>query len=239
MNNDELLKIRREIYSKKGFYIFKNFIAENDLNILVENWTSDIAFSFSDFVPNKDVKPGTDPYAYFRPSEKDFAYCTQIWNKPLDDLMHSYVYQAQFIRNKIEGNPIFLGLHESTGKALQYRVCRTVSSGPIVNKHADFFDEHRNDPTGDHLFDPSKVQLTLFLSNFDKDYKDGGFKLWLDDTKPTLFGDEVNVDAGDLVVWRYSIPHEVSNVTCIDPKIGFLRVIFPQFDIQSNKEISI
>ena len=108
------------------------------------------------------------------------------------------------IRNQIEGQPIYSGLHESTGKAMQYRVCRTVSSGTVVNKHADFFDEYRKDPTGNHAFDPSRLQLTLMLSQFGEDYSAGGFKLWLKDKSAELIGQDITANAGDLIIWRYS-----------------------------------
>lgn len=226
-----LLEIRKSIYGAKGFWIFRNFLSKDDLNAIQNCWTSDISFEFSDFISNRDVTVGCPPYVYNRPSPDDFAYCTHIWNEPIDDLLHSYAYKAQLIRNEVEGNPLFQGLHETTGKALQYRVCRTVSSGTVVNKHADFFDEYRKDPTGNHAFDPSRVQLTLMLSEYGRDYSEGGFKLWLDDERPTLFGEDIKLNAGDLIVWRYSIPHEVSDVVSHDCRFGFLRVIFPQFDI--------
>lgn len=69
------------------------------------------------------------------------------------------------------------------------------------------------------------------LSEYGRDYSEGGFVLWLDDEKPTLFGEDIKLNAGDLIVWRYSIPHEVSDVVSHDCRFGFLRVIFPQFDI--------
>jgi hypothetical protein len=224
-------EVRKSIYSTKGFWIVRNFLPQNDLKAIQDCWTSDIAFDFSDFIANREVKVGSPPYLYNRPSPDDFAYCTHIWNDPVDELLHSYAYQAQMIRNQVEGNPLYDGLHETTGKALQYRVCRTTSSGKVVNKHADFFDEFRKDPTGNHAFDPSRVQLTLMLSNFGKDYSQGGFKLWLNEHAPSLFGEDIPSQAGDLIVWRYSIPHEVSDVVVHNETLGFLRVIFPQFDI--------
>lgn len=225
------LEIRKSIYGGKGFSIFRNFLPIQDLKAIQDCWTSDISFEFSDFIPNRDVTVGCPAYLYNRPSPKDFAYCTHIWNEPIDDLLHSYAYQAQMIRNQVEGNPLYQGLHEMSGKALQYRVCRTVSSGTVVNKHADFFDEFRKDPTGDHAFDPSRVQLTLILSEYGKDYTGGGFKLWLDEDKPMLFGEDIIVNAGDLIAWRYTVPHEVSDVVVQNATYGFLRVIFPQFDL--------
>jgi len=230
MVEDDLKAIRSAVYGPKGYHIVSNFIDKQHLETIKSTWTSDIRYHFDDFKRNKEVGPGTSAYAYFRPTTEDFAYCTHIWNDPLDELLHTYAYRAQFIRNHIEGCALYSGLHEASGKALQYRVCRTVSAGQVVNKHADFFSEYRSDPTGDHTFDPSRVQITLMLSDYDKDYTNGGFKLWVMDDEPILFGHDVEARAGDLIVWRYSIPHEVGNVVALDKEIGFLRVIFPQFD---------
>ena len=141
------------------------------------------------------------------------------------------------MRNFIEGKPVNKGLHEASGVALQYRVCRTVSSGQVVKKHADFFEEYRRDPTGDHSFDPIKLQATVFLSDYGVDYRDGGFFLWDENfSTPRLFGRDISVNAGDLVFWRYSQSHEVRDVSVINSKLGFLRVIFPQFDTKIAEE---
>ena len=72
---DIMKKAKYEIYSNKGFFIFKNFIQDDDLKKIVSVWTQNISFEFDDFKHNKDVR-GTNKYAYFRPSPDDFAYCT-------------------------------------------------------------------------------------------------------------------------------------------------------------------
>ena len=234
MTSHRVEEIRKEIYNKNGFHIIRNFIDAKNLLHIRNAWTSDIAFNFDDFKKNQEIVPGTNAYAYFRPTKMDFSFCTHIWNRPYDEILHSFAYKAQIFRNEIEGKALYHGLHEASGKALQYRVCRTVSDGIVVKKHADFFNELRSDPTENHSFDPSRIQLTLLLSDFDIDYRSGGFKLWINQTEPILFGDDVRVCAGDLIAWRYSIPHEVSGVKCLDPKFGFLRVIFPQIDIRKK-----
>lgn len=228
--SEQVNEIRNAVYGDKGFYVSKSFINNDIANAIAEGWTHNVKYWFSDFIPNKEVEPGTPPYAYFRPGEDDFAYCSHIWNDPIDERMHEIAYQAQILRNKIEGQPIYYGLHEAHGRALQYRVCRTVSSGVVVKKHADFFNEFRHDPTGNHDFDPSRLQLTLMLSTYGKDYVNGGFKLFNKDNGHTLFGRDIEITPGDLIIWRYSISHEVSDVEALNYDYGFLRVIFPLYD---------
>ncbi|MEM0912904.1 MAG: 2OG-Fe(II) oxygenase [Pseudomonadota bacterium] len=232
----QVTDIRSAVYYEQGYYVFKNFIGKSDIEPTCQLWTSNVGYQYHDFVRNTEVRPGSPNYAYRRPSESDFAYCNHIWNPALDQKLHHWAFDIQQLRNSIEGHPNYYGLHESTGAALQYRVCRSVSSGQIVHKHADFFSEYRSDPTGDHRFDPRRCQATLFLSDYGKDYTDGGFKLWRDNNaEPILFGKNVECSAGDLVIWRYSIPHEVSGLKCINADKGFLRVIFPLFDMPEGE----
>ena len=230
------IDIRSNIYGKSGFSVIENFIPKDKVESIRNNWNQDISFYFSDFIKNSDVTTGVPKYLYNRPTKDDYAYCTHVWNKPVDELLHEYSFKIQMMRNILEGNPLYYGLHESTGKALQYRVCRTLSNSIVVKKHADFFEEYRRDPTGSHSFDPSRIGATLFLSDYGTDYQDGGFKLWSDTNDSyVLFGRDVNVSSGDLVFWRYSLSHEVSGVTPIHHNNGFLRVIYPLFDV-SYKE---
>lgn len=229
---DSIIDVRKHIYHDAGFYTIKNYLNTDELKLIRENWSDDIAYEFHNFIKNLDVRPGTPPYVYNKPSKDDFAYCTHIWNEPYDQLLHAKAVNVQLLRNQVEGKPLYHGLHESTGMALQYRVCRTVSSSHVVKKHADFFDEYRHDPTGSHQFDPSRLQATLFLSDYDVDYTNGGFILWDDERKVArVFGRDVPVKAGDLVFWRYSLPHEVNHVSSKNDQFGFMRVIFPLFEI--------
>ena len=224
---------RRAIYNGTGYYVIKNFISHPDLSSTTDFWTRDIGSSFYPFVKNTEVNVGTPRYKYNRPTDADFAYCTHIWNDPIDERMHEYVVVANMIRNQIMSKPLYFALHESTGQALQYRVNRTVSNDQVVKKHADYFSEYRADPTGCHDFDPSRLELTIFLSEYEHDYTSGGFYFYNkgEHHDPILFGRDNDVGAGDLVIWRYSVFHEVKNVCALSDQ-GFLRVIIPTYDIK-------
>lgn len=234
----DLPVLRRALYHEPGFVRFEGFVPREEVALLQDVWTDKaLSYHYHDFIPNKAVEPGTPDYLYNRPSPEDFAYCHHIWNPPRDVVLHGHAWRVQQLRNRLEGKPLYHGLHECTGQALQYRVCRTVSKGTVVKPHADFFDEYRHDPTGDHAFDPVRLQATLFLSDHGSDYTEGGFKLWDEGRQAyRVFGRDVAVAAGDLVLWRYSIRHEVSDVTALNHRIGFMRVIFPLFDIDAATE---
>jgi len=238
LDNNKISKIRRAVYGTTGFYVFKDFITPDEASIIKNNWTSNVAYEFHDFIKNKDIAPGSPKYLYNKPTIDDFAYCTHIWNKPIDELLHEKSLLIQLTRNQIEGKPIYTGLHESSGKALQYRVCKTVTNTTVVREHRDFFDEFRADPTGSHDFDPTRLQATLILSQYGEDYKDGGFKLTTDDNQQILFGKDLIVEPGDVVLWRYCQAHEVSGVVSLNEDVAFMRVIYPLFDTKTSEEIT-
>jgi len=234
LDSKSVINARHKIYNEDGYFVIKGFMTSKDAEETIDFWVSDIGDEFAGFVKNTDVTSGTPKYKYNRPTDRDFAYCTHIWNEPIDERMHEYVVISNMIRNQILSKPLYFAAHEATGQALQYRVNRTVSSDRVVKKHADYFSEYRADPTGSHVFDPSRLEITIFLSDYDKDYTSGGFCFYKngENAKPIIFGRDNAVGRGDLVIWRYSIFHEVSNVTPIS-EAGFLRVIVPTFDIYS------
>jgi len=226
----DLNGIRRQAFGDQGYYVFKNFLTPETSDKIRNFWINFNGYEFSNFIPNKQLAPGSPKYKSDALKDGNFSFCTHIWNNPSDELLHETGIRVQQIRNLVEGKPTYFGLHENTGKALQYRVCRSLNAENIVHKHADFFELHRRDPMGDHSFDPSRLQATLFLSDYADHYEGGGFKLWLNDEEPKLFGRDIEAGTGDLVLWRYTIFHEVNNVRAINPDVGFLRVIFPLLD---------
>lgn len=224
-------KIQRAIYQDQGFFIFKNFISQDALDAIKSFWLDDrIDYFFHDKLANKDVSLLSPPYLIKGKKQSDKVYCTGIWNEPLDDLTHEVAYQVGTLRNIIENKPIFFGLHLKSKWILQYRVCRSVSGGTIVNRHADFMEEYRADSTGSHAFDPVRLQATLVLSKNDKDYSSGGFYLEIDGRK--FYSTDIGATAGDLILWKYNIPHGVDDIMLNNENdIGFMRIIFPSFEL--------
>ncbi|MFQ5786602.1 MAG: hypothetical protein ACE5H1_01340, partial [Thermodesulfobacteriota bacterium] len=42
-----------------------------------------------------------------------------------------------------------------------------------------------------------------------------------------VFGDDVLINPGDLVLWRYINQHSVQDISTEQDKLGFMRIIFP------------
>jgi predicted 2-oxoglutarate/Fe(II)-dependent dioxygenase YbiX len=158
-----------------------------------------------------------------------------IWNPAPDVELNDIVIEANKVRNIIEGRPRYFATRLFDELVLQYRLSCTVSKGLVVKPHTDLFDEFRSDPAGSHRFNPKRCQMTLFLSNYDEDYCDGGFYFHDNSDRELLFGKDVKVEAGDLLIWKYSNKHCVRNVNALNTTRGFSRVIFPQFDNMNNK----
>lgn len=219
------------LFNGENYTILKNFVSEDAATHLRNFWTrNNLDYHFADKIANKDVSKLSPPYAYRGQTKSDISYCFGVWNTPLDDLTHEIMYQVAFARNLIIGNPLYDGLGFNCHWIQQYRVCRTVSGGEAVKKHADFMEEFRSDPTGSHKFSPSRLQATLFLSDCRNDYKSGGFYFDMGDRE--VFANEIGLRSGDLLIWRYNLKHGVKDVQVDQRKnLGFLRIIYPSFQL--------
>ena len=197
--------------------------------------SSGLSSSFRGFIKNVDVTTGSPNYYYNKPNISDVSYCNFMWNKPNSILTHEIAFIIQQIRNQIEGNPIYHGLMGDDQQFLQYRVCNSVSPGQIVYPHGDFIEQERRDPAADHKFDPKRIQATLALSTHKQDYDGDGFIFTTNQGIKVNLGD-IGVEAGDLVLWRYGNIHEVKNIIVGDGQSGFLRIIYPTFDLSTRKK---
>jgi len=226
---DNSKKYATELFGEKNYVILKQFISAAAMQSLRSFWLKDgLDFYFADKIANKNVSQKSPPYMYYGKSVADKSYCVGVWNTPIDELSHEIMYQVAFVRNLLNGQPLYSSVGWNCEWLQQYRVCRTVSGGEAVKKHADFMEEYRADPTGRHDFSPSRLQATLFLSQAGEDYESGGF--YFDLNGQEVFADQLGVLAGDLLIWRYNVKHGVKDVTVKgENEPGFLRIIYPSF----------
>lgn len=238
-NSKDIKQIRKSIYKESGFYIVRGFIDKAMSRAMAARWFSgDYNYFFADYIPNKDIRFGSPDYLIERPTPDDWAFVNHVWNKPIDEITLDAVVEAQRFRNLVEGNALHHGLALYDRHVLQYRVCRTLSAGQTVKPHADFMEEFRHDPLADHGFAPHRCQMTLFLSDYGDDYRDGGFKFTTNADKQILFGRDEAVNSGDLVIWKYSNVHEISGIQTLNADLGFARIIFPSIDREVLNETS-
>ena len=231
---NNLKEIRGRIYSddEGGYVSLKKFLNKKQISHIQKFWTdNNLINKFSEFIKNKDVRFGSPNYYYQKPSPTDLIYCCFTWNNPPDQFTHEVAYCIQILRNIIEGQSLYSGFEATTGKSFQYRVCNHKTNSFAVYPHSDFTNMERKDPTGDHDYDPVRLQATLLLSTPDYDYSGDGFKLTLNNGKTKSFGLS-QLGAGDLILWRYNNVHSVENISVNLNQLGFLRLILPQYDIE-------
>ena len=228
--NENLSHIRDSIFKSDGYFLIKNFISKDTSTQLQKFWINpEIKENFLDKINNSDVNLNSEPYLYYRnKNTNDTIYCIGLWNKPIDDLTHEIAHSVNFTRNIIMSNPLFYGTSQTLQSVTCYRVCITISSGQVVHTHSDFIEEIRIDQGDFQDYDPSRLQCTLILSDYNKDYYDGGFYFELGDKKKYL--NEIGGSKGDLLIWRYNLKHGVNNVNVKNNGIGFIRIIFPTFN---------
>ncbi len=228
---DILLEARESIFIKKGYFVIPNYINNSTLVDLQRFWINPkLKYQFHDKLDNRDVCCLSPPYSIIGSNPRDIAYCIGLWNEPIDCVAHEIAISVAISRNLINGSPLYDSIVSSSEWLLQYRVCRTCSDGVSVGRHMDFIQEFRRDPTGSHEYDPSRLQATLLLSTQGVDFQSGGFYLEAFDQE--LFTHQIGAKAGDLILWRYNLPHGVKDTKLDNPnQIGFLRIIYPLFQM--------
>jgi hypothetical protein len=80
-------------------------------------------------------------------------------------------------------------------------------------------------------FDPSRLQATLFLSDRNIDYAGSGFLFEKNNGHKITLGGDIPIQSGDLLIWRYGNLHSVENVKCTAEQFGFMRIIYPIYDL--------
>jgi hypothetical protein len=129
------------------------------------------------------------------------------------------------LRNRLSGRNAFDECLPGAGKAVNYRVVISRNPNTAVSLHRDYFDHARR--MEKNAYDPSRLQATLFLSEKGRDYDGTGFRFTRNDGTAVVFGTDVPIAPGDLVIWKYTNWHAVEPVTARPDHLGFMRMIFP------------
>ncbi|MBI3511385.1 MAG: hypothetical protein HY064_12030 [Bacteroidetes bacterium] len=237
-SDEELKQIRSELYRSDapGFFIFRKFINENFLNHMRSFWIHEAPISKS------HVKlQGIDKKKMFWLGNPDYLYETRFgrayynyfWNKPVDEATYAVAFAVQQLRSLIESNKNHLDFYPLDGYCCSYRVVITRNGEKIVEPHSDW--------TTPPYFRPERLQATVILSKKGTDYNGIGMKTISNDKKTEYVFDSENMplEPGDLVIWRYNNVHSVENVRSSEDQVGFLRMIFPPETILPRSEESV
>lgn len=223
--DSRLLPIRRELYhsASPGYFIIRNFLTPNQVSHLQKLWDTDGVERFhAPYESKEQFFFGCPNYASISRGNKIFF--NFLWAKPLDELTFALAIQIQLLRSRIEGHFAGKEIFPIHNKCVSYRVVNTKNSENWIAPHTDYF--HPEAPLNAN-HDLTRLQATLFLSEYGRDYQEGGFTLKNNQGTPLLFGRDVHVSPGDLVIWRYNNEHSVQKVKSSPDQLGFMRILFP------------
>ena len=223
-SQDFLNKIRKELYhsEKPGYYVVKGFLNETFVNHIKHFWCVELIPERTHTMIDQLDKPnlffkGCDNYYYPNPYGK--TYFNYFWNAPFDEVTYAVAWKIVEFRNLVQSKNFFKFMFPYEGRSVGFRVVQTMGGETIVPYHRDWLERN---------FDPSMLQATLILSEEGKDYKGKGMVMKDNQGKEEIsFCQDLGLEAGDLVLWRYNNEHAVIDVSSNSDQIGFLRMIFP------------
>ena len=225
----KLHPIRMDLYhsSGSGFHIFRQFVPP----VLVEHMRS--VWPKAEMPPGYQLLPGANAYYpgcpnyYVRYPDNSVIFFNFLHAPPLDETTQEVSAAVHMLRSRLSGRNAFQDL--SGRRALSYRVTLNRNFEEWIAPHRDFMDWDRRWDKGQ--YDPSRLQATLFLSNTGVDYSGNGFFFQTNDGREITLGKQVPINSGDLLIWRYGNLHSVENVKCSDDQFGFMRIIYPIYDL--------
>jgi hypothetical protein len=217
-----LTSVREALYdpSEPGYFVFPNFLSPNILSDLVDFWTNNDPERSHERHPGKwAVEKGCSNFFSRNEENGNIAFHNFFWNTPTHPMTYAIALQIQLLRNRVEQQNACREIFPITGRSANFRVVRTLNGEMVVPPHRDWTEEG--------ACDPKRIQATLFLSNHGSDYSGKGFILETNQGKKVVVGRDVEVRAGDLILWRYNNEHSVEDVSSEPEDLGFLRMIFP------------
>ena len=233
LREEDMREIRMDLYhsSGEGYYIFRGFIPPDLVTHMRAIWCrTDQPPSFRMFPGNQGFYIGCPNY-FVRYDDGSAVFYNFLFAPPLDEVTLEVSIAINALRNRLSGRSASDGLHG--GRALNYRVTRNLNRTSWAPAHTDWMDYERRWEKGQ--YDPSRLQATLLLSEKGSDYSGTGFRFSTNAGRSIAFGTDVPVSPGDLVIWRYGNLHSVEDVATTPGQLGFLRLIFPIYNVPAEK----
>lgn len=237
--DQETIEFRNELYhpDKPGYIILRNYVSPAIIKHLHQVWYHDPPpAGFMDTEPIEPKIVGQRPFAGYY--NRRTCYHNYFWNKPWDEVSHNICFAVNMLRNQLEQAQLYTNLAPNGKRLASYRVLisKSYKEGEIeVQPHNDFSTEtyRIDEPESQHY-----LQATLFLSEHNIDYTGQGFFFTTNQGERLYPGSMLDIKAGDLMIWRYINRHGVDATQALPNGIGFMRIIFPNEDV-NLKEVHI
>jgi hypothetical protein len=234
LREEELPDIRRRLYhsSGDGYYVFRRFVSPDLVKHMRSIWTTvDPETSHKLYTGNHNFYVGCPNFYARYGDDGSLIFYNFFFAPPLDEVTYEISVCVHALRNRLAGRNAF---DEIWGRrAVSYRVLLNLNRTTWAAPHTDFMDYERRWEKG--YYDPSRLQATLFLSEKGADYTGTGFRLRSNSGRSVVFGEDVPVAAGDLVIWRYGNQHSVEDVATPPGQFGFMRILYPIYDLPLEK----
>ena len=234
--DDEVLhSIRREVYHSEGpgYFVFRKFIPIEYTKHIFDYWTKIVVPSKSHkkFISRELLKPGSPNY-YTESANGSRTFYNPFWNSPTDEVTHEVCFKIAQLRNQIESRPCFSEIFPVIGRRCVIpRIVITKKGENILAPHSDYGLSESNPAN----IDLRRTQATLYLSKFGKDYGGSGFIFTVNQGNQIQMEKELNLNPGDLVIWKYSNTHSIDNIDASEEDAGFVRILFPPEKLSQSR----
>jgi len=231
---EEVLRpIRRDLYHSRGqgYYVFRDFLGPQIAAHMQRFWAELELTHVHEPLPAEGVKvlfSGCPDYYYGTQDGDHRGYLNFLWNHPADEVSYSVAMQVQWLRNRVMGRTPQEHIFPLNGRSVSYRTVISRRGKVVTPTHRDFAAE-------EWIREPWRLQATLFLSTPGVDFTGDGFILETNRGEHVMFGRDVPIANGDLVLWRYCNEHSVLNVGSRDDQCGFIRMLFPVEEVPNRQ----
>jgi hypothetical protein len=227
LDEDLIYSIRKKLYhsSGLGYVVCRQFITQEYSRHIFDYWTKYVMpeKSHQKFVSKQLLKPG-NPNFYNQSPNGSRTFYNPFWNPPPDEVTHEVCLKIAQLRNQVESRPSFSEIFSVPGsRCVIPRIVITRKGENVLVPHSDY---GLDEPNPENI-DLRRTQVTLFLSKYGKDYSGSGFIFTTNQGETIQLEKDLDLDPGDLVIWKYSNMHAIESIEADGHQAGFVRILFP------------
>ncbi|MFT5165469.1 MAG: ubiquinone/menaquinone biosynthesis C-methylase UbiE [Saprospiraceae bacterium] len=235
LKDKDIQSIREELYLGKGYVVFRGVVPMEIVNHLQCFWKNEKKWGIQNHF-NKYLDIRYQGLDISLKNKKQLIHHNFFWNNPREETTYSLAWELQAFRNRIEGQPIDWGYLPHYYTPGEQKHLRYVSSYRIACTSQDVSVPIHSDWDLDH----SKIQISVMLSSYGRDYVEGG--MLINDQfrggEAVNISQKENLQAGDVLLFRYAHTHGVAPVQSTLNGKGYDRMLMP-IEVVDLREKSI